>query len=82
MKQLIIVLLILLTGCNEKIEKPVVYKYKRGDVVYLKLDKTKMMISKPFTLCTDQPKYEIYYKSSNGSYGSDIIEEFCLTDKP
>jgi hypothetical protein len=51
-----------------------------GDIVYLKLDGTKVMIAGKMLLM-DEPTYEIYYKSSDGSYGSDAIQEFCLTDK-
>lgn len=30
----------------------------------------------------EDPTYEIYYKNDNGSFGSDYIGEFALTDKP
>ena len=81
MKKLIVLLaLLLLVGCKET--PHCTYKYKKGDIVYLKLDGTKVIISRRIWFIEEEPNYEIYYKNSNGSYGSDIIEEFCLTDKP
>jgi hypothetical protein len=80
-KELVTLLvLILFISCEKAPEKKVSYKYKKGDIVYLKLDGTKVMIARPMLLM-DEPTYEIYYKSSNGSYASDAIQEFCLMDK-
>lgn len=82
MKKLITVIAIaLLASCNQPQQKHCTYKYKKGDIVYLKLDHTKVMIARQVLVLDDQPTYEIYFKSSSGSYGSDYIEEFCLTDK-
>ena len=83
MKKLIILLtLVLLVSCQEIQRKQCTYKYKKGDIVYLKLDGTKVMIARPFLIIEEEPNYEIYYKNSNGSYGSDVVEEFFLTDNP
>jgi len=82
MRKLITLLaLISLMSCDKIPEKKVSYKYKKGDIVYLKLDGTKVMIVRPMLLM-EEPTYEIYYKSSDGSYDSDAIQEFCLMDKP
>lgn len=81
MRKLITLLaLVLLVSCQET--PHCTYKYKKGDIVYLKLDGTKVMITRQMLFIEEEPTYEIYYKNSNGSYGSDAVEEFCLTDKP
>jgi hypothetical protein len=83
MKKLITLLaLVLLVSCQNTPEKHCTYKYKKGDIVYLRLDGTKVMIVRPMLIIEEEPNYEVYYKSSDGSYGSDVIQEFCLTDKP
>lgn len=83
MRKLITLLaLLLLVSCQKSTEKHCIYKYKKGDIVYLKLDGTKVMIARPFLIIKEEPNYEIYYKNSNGSYGSDVVEEFFLTDNP
>lgn len=81
MRKLITLLaLVLLVSCQET--PHCTYKYKKGDIVYLRLDGTKVMIARQLLFIEEEPNYEIYYKNSNGSYGSDAVEEFCLTDKP
>jgi hypothetical protein len=81
MKQITMLLaIILFISCEKVPEKKVSYKYKKGDIVYLKLDGTKVMIEGKMLLM-DEPTYQIYYKSSDGSYGSCTIQEFCLMDK-
>lgn len=81
MKKLIILLtLLLLVSCQET--PHCTYKYKKGDIVYLKLEGTKIMIARPMLFIEEEPYYEIYYKDSRGCYSSDAVQEFCLTDKP
>jgi len=83
MRKLITLLaLVLLVSCQNTPEKHCTYKYKKGDIVYLKLDGTKVMVVRQLLFLEEEPNYEVYYKSSKGSYGSDVIPEFCLTDKP
>ena len=83
MKKLITLLsLVLLVSCQNTSQKHLTYKYKKGDIVYLKLDGTKIMIKGRVLYIEEDPTYEIYYKNGNGSYGSDYIGEFALTDKP
>lgn len=77
-----LITLLFLVSCNETIEKPLVYKYKTGDIVYLKLDGTKVMIAKIAYDFDIEPYYKVYYKDSDGDYTSNYVEEFCLTDKP
>ena len=80
MKKLIILLtLLLLVSCKET--PHCTYKYKKGDIVYLKLDGTKIMIARQVWFIEEEPTYEVFYKNDNGSYGSDYIGEFALTDK-
>lgn len=79
MKKIIIVLVaILFTSCEKEKQKFVKYKYNTGDVVYSKIDGNKMIISRR-VFFSDEPTYEIYYKSDKGNYSTDFIEEFCLT---
>ena len=81
MKKLITLLaLVLLVSCKET--PHCTYKYKKGDIVYLKLDGTKVIIARQVWFIEEEPTYEIFYKNSNGNYGSDYLEEFCLTNKP
>jgi hypothetical protein len=83
MKKLITLLaLVLIVSCQNTSTKHCTYKYKKGDIVYLKLDGTKIMIARRVLVFEEEPTYEIYYKNHNGSYGSDYIEEFALTNKP
>ncbi len=83
MKKLITLLaIVLFISCDKIPEKRINYKYKPGDIVYLKLDGTKVMIERRATGIDTEPYYEVYYKSSNGKYESDYIQEFCLIDKP
>ena len=80
MKKLITLLaLLLLVSCQET--PHCTYKYKKGDIVYFKLDGTKIMIARQVWFIEEEPTYEVFYKNSNGSYGSDYIGEFGLTDK-
>ncbi len=83
MKKLITLLaIVLFISCDKIPEKRLSYKYKKGDIVYLRLDGDKVMIARPLLFIEEEPTYEIYYKSKDGSYGSDFIKEFCLMDKP
>lgn len=80
MRKLITLLaLVLLVSCQNP--PHCTYKYKKGDIVYLKLDGTKVMVVRQVLFIEEEPNYEVYYKSSKGSYGSDVIPEFCLIDK-
>jgi len=83
MRKLITLLaLILFISCDKIPEKRLFYKYKKGDIVYLRLDGTKIMIESPLLFIEEEPTYRVYYKNNDGSYSSDIIQEFCLTNKP
>lgn len=80
-KLITLIILVSLVSCNEPKEKSLVYKYKTGDIVYLKLDGTKVMIAKIAYDFDIEPHYKIYYKNSDGDYTSNYVEEFCLTEK-
>jgi hypothetical protein len=80
-KLITLLVLVLFTSCQNTPQKNPTYKYKKGDIVYLKIDGTKVMVARQVLFEYREPTYEIYYKNTNGGYSSDYIEEFCLTDK-
>lgn len=82
MKKLITLLaIVLFISCDKIPLKKINYKYKSGDIVYLKLDGKKVMIKGRATGIDTVPYYEIYYKSDDGEYTCGYLQEFCLTNK-
>jgi hypothetical protein len=82
MKKLILIPIFLLLSCNVKENNHFKhkFKYKKGDITYLKLDSTKVMISR---ICTtiDEPTYVVYCVDKEGHYQVEYVEEFLLIDK-
>ena len=83
MKKIILIVSIVLLSCkNEKIiKKHCDYKYKEGDVVYIKLDNKKVIISERIYFLEDKPNYRIFYKNAKGNYETSIIKEIYLKNE-
>jgi hypothetical protein len=80
MKKIILIVFIILSSCKQEkiIEKHCTYKYKEGDIVYIKLDNKKVIISERLYFLEDKPNYRIFYKNGEGNYETSIIKEIYL----
>lgn len=70
---------IALMSCNSKPTKSVNHKFNTGDVVYLKIDSKKIIISSRTIIRDTQPAYYIDYIDEDGDYTNSLIGEYCLT---
>lgn len=79
MKLIILLLSLLLVSCNEKPLKSVDHKFNRGDVVYIKVDLNRCVISSRTIIRDTMPAYYVDYVDEDGEYTQSLIGEYCLT---
>lgn len=75
-----IILFLIMVSCQDgKKPRSVDFKFKEGDIVYIKVDNNRAVIGSRTIVGDTIPAYYVHYKDEDGDYSEDFIRETDLS---